>query len=199
MHNSCALLNGAGRVLYLPSSDATCDFNYDGFGSNGAGAFVGRIGATNFAGLAQLQTLTTESNAVQLDLSVFAESVSIPANPVAEHKPPNFELVSRGAAIDAGIALVGFNDGFTGTSPDMGAYELGKANPVYGVGGNLGIDDPVVLLGDCNQDGVLDFLDIAPLIEILTNGPYLEEADCNQNGIVSFLDIAPFIGFLTGN
>ena len=177
----------------------TCDFNYDGFGSIGTGAFVGRIGATSFIGLAQLQTLTTESNAVQLDLSVFAASVSIPANPVAEHAPPNFALVSGGAAIDAGIALAGFNDAFTGGSPDLGAYELGKATPVYGVGGNLGADDPVVLLGDCNQDGVVDFLDISPLIDILANGPFLAQADCNQDGEVNFLDIGPFIEILTGN
>lgn len=190
--------NGAGRVVYLPSSDVTCDFNYDGFGSIGTGAFLGRIGPTNFTGLAQLQTLTTESNAVQLDLSIFAESVSIPADPVAEHAPPDFALASGTAAIDAGVALVSFNDGFTGGSPDLGAYELGKAVPVYGVGGNLGVD-AAVLLGDCNQDGVVDFLDIAPMIEFLTNGPYLEEADCNQDGLVNFLDIGPFIGILTGD
>jgi len=80
--------NGNGRVLYLPSSDATCSYNYDGFGSIGTGAFIGRIGSTNFDGLAQLQSLTTETNAVQLDLSVFANSVSIPADPVAEHVAP---------------------------------------------------------------------------------------------------------------
>ena len=75
--------NGAGRVVYLPSADATTSFNYDGFGSIGTGNFIGRIGSTTFDGLAELQSLTTESNAVQLDLSVFAGSVTIPANPVA--------------------------------------------------------------------------------------------------------------------
>ncbi len=191
--------NGAGRVVYLPSADASCDFNYDGFGSIGTGAFVGRIGATNISGLAQLQTLTTESNAIQLDLSIFADSISIPADPVTEHVPPNFQLDSGSSAVDFGVALAGFNDGFTGTAPDLGAYELGKAVPLYGVGGNLSDDDPAVLLGDCNQNGVVDFLDIAPMIEILTNGPYLAQADCNQDGEVNFLDLGPFIGILAGN
>jgi len=160
--------NGAGRVTDLQSADSTCDFNYDGFGSIGTGAFTGGIGPTNFTGLAQLQATTTESNAVQLDLSVFAEAISVPANPLATHMPPNLELASQGSAIDAGVALTGFNDGFTGNAPDLGAYELGQAVPVYGVGGNLGGDMPQVLLGDCNQNGVVDFGDISPFIAILS-------------------------------
>ncbi|QEG22601.1 right-handed parallel beta-helix repeat-containing protein [Mariniblastus fucicola] len=136
--------NGAGRVLYLPSADATCDFNYDGFGSSGTGSFVGRIGATNFDGLAQMQALTTETDAVELDLSVFEDSVSVPAIPVEEHSPPSFELAAQSSAIDVGVALTGFNDRFTGTAPDLGAYEFGKPIPVYGPGGNLGVEDEVV-------------------------------------------------------
>lgn len=54
-----------------------------------------------------------------------------------------------------------------------------------------------LLLGDCNQDGTVNFLDIFPFIEILTSGSYLEEADFNQTGEVTFLDIAPFIASLS--
>lgn len=61
-------------------------------------------------------------------------------------------------------------------------------------------DRPFVLLGDCNQDGVVGFLDISPFIEALTAGDTsILEADCNQDGAVDFLDISTFIGFLTGN
>ena len=35
-------------------------------------------------------------------------------------------------AIDAGIALPGFNDGFVGSAPDLGAFEFGSAAPHYG-------------------------------------------------------------------
>ncbi len=58
---------------------------------------------------------------------------------------------------------------------------------------------PPILLGDCNQDGVVTFLDIAPLIGFLTDGDYFAEADCNQDGEVNFLDIAPFIAILTAS
>ena len=53
------------------------------------------------------------------------------------------------------------------------------------------------LLGDVNQDGQVDFLDIAPFITLLTNGGFLNEGDINQDGTVDFLDIAPFIALLT--
>ena len=56
-----------------------------------------------------------------------------------------------------------------------------------------------VLLGDANQDGVVNFLDINPFIQLLASNTYLEQADCNEDGILSFLDIAPFIAILAGN
>ena len=54
------------------------------------------------------------------------------------------------------------------------------------------------LLGDVNRDGIVNFLDIAPFIGVLTGPGDQAEADINQDGIVNFLDIAPFIGILTG-
>ena len=51
----------------------------------------------------------------------------------------------------------------------------------------------IILLGDCNHDGVVNFLDIGPFIAILSATDYLAEADIDQNGVVDFLDISPFI------
>lgn len=59
-----------------------------------------------------------------------------------------------------------------------------------------------VLLGDVNHSGYLDFLDIAPFIEVLmtvnsqipTNPRFsVEAADVNLDGKVDFLDVYPFI------
>ena len=52
------------------------------------------------------------------------------------------------------------------------------------------------LLGDVNQDGVVNFLDISPFITVLNIG-FQFEADINQDTIVDFLDIAPFIELLS--
>ena len=56
-----------------------------------------------------------------------------------------------------------------------------------------------ILLGDVNQDGIVNFLDISPFIGLLSAGSFLEEADCNQDGLMNFQDIAPFITILAGN
>ena len=55
---------------------------------------------------------------------------------------------------------------------------------------------PNVLLGDCDLDGDVDFLDISPFLRVLTTASFLEQADCNQDGMVNFFDIAPFIAIL---
>ena len=55
----------------------------------------------------------------------------------------------------------------------------------------------VLVLGDVNQDGVVNFLDITPFISILSGENFLEEADINQDSIVNFLDITPFISILS--
>lgn len=53
-----------------------------------------------------------------------------------------------------------------------------------------------VLLGDGDRDGTLTFLDIDWFIGALTSDSYLAEADINQDGEVNFFDIAPFIDVL---
>ena len=59
--------------------------------------------------------------------------------------------------------------------------------------------ETLLLLGDVNQDGMVNFLDISPFIGLLSAGDTQAEADIDQNGTVNFLDISPFIGILAGN
>ena len=58
-------------------------------------------------------------------------------------------------------------------------------------------DEPFVLRGDVNLDGMVNFLDIAPFISRLSGGQLQAEADVNEDGMVNFLDIAPFIQALS--
>jgi len=53
------------------------------------------------------------------------------------------------------------------------------------------------LLGDCNIDGVVDFVDILPFISTLTTAEYLVQADTNEDGVIDFRDIVPFITLLS--
>jgi hypothetical protein len=132
--------NGSGNVLDLADADATCSFDYDGLGSIGTNTFAGKIGATRFTSLATLKANTTEVHAVQVDMSVFADTVPFPSNPYPPKPVVDLHLAAGGAAIDKGVVLVGLNDGFSGAAPDLGAYELGATPPVYGprVGGTGG-------------------------------------------------------------
>jgi len=41
-------------------------------------------------------------------------------------------LTAACPAVDAGLILPNINDGFAGTAPDLGAYELGQPLPSYG-------------------------------------------------------------------
>ena len=53
------------------------------------------------------------------------------------------------------------------------------------------------ILGDCNQDGVVNFSDISPFISTLSAGDFLGQADANQDGTINFLDVNPFIELLS--
>ena len=53
-----------------------------------------------------------------------------------------------------------------------------------------------IILGDCNQDGVVNFADIPTFISILIAGTFLAEADINEDGMVTFADIPDFIAIL---
>lgn len=53
-----------------------------------------------------------------------------------------------------------------------------------------------IFLGDINCDGLINLLDVAPFIELLTSGEFLPQADINGDGLVNLLDVAPFIDLL---
>ena len=55
------------------------------------------------------------------------------------------------------------------------------------------------LLGDVNSDGIVNFLDIAPFVSVLTATGFQAEADIDQSGEVNFLDISPFVEILVGS
>lgn len=120
--------SGPGHVIALESAMAV-DLDYDGFGST-AGMFTGNLGGVNFASLAELQAMTTEVHAVEIDASVFAAAIDVPTSPFPSASPPDLRLAEGSVAIDAGEPIAGFE--FAGGAPDLGAYELGEALPVYG-------------------------------------------------------------------
>ena len=53
-------------------------------------------------------------------------------------------------------------------------------------------------LGDVNCDGVVDLLDVATFIDLLTGGGFDAKADFNGDGAVNLLDVSPFAQILGG-
>ncbi len=54
------------------------------------------------------------------------------------------------------------------------------------------------MLGDVNQDGAVNLLDVDPFVGLLSSGGYLFEADINGDGTVNLLDVDPFVALLSG-
>ena len=54
-----------------------------------------------------------------------------------------------------------------------------------------------ILLGDVNQDGSVNLLDVDPFVTAVGNGTFIDEADMNRDGSVNLLDVALFIQALT--
>ena len=59
---------------------------------------------------------------------------------------------------------------------------------------NFGVT--ILLLGDVDLSGAVDFADVAPFIRLLASGAFQAEADVDQNDVVNFDDINLFIRIL---
>ncbi|MBQ9577328.1 MAG: C10 family peptidase [Muribaculaceae bacterium] len=60
--------------------------------------------------------------------------------------------------------------------------------------------DPQFLLGDVNNDGLVNISDVTALINLLLKGAdYLEAADMNQDGIMNISDVTALINYLLKN
>ena len=55
---------------------------------------------------------------------------------------------------------------------------------------------PILMLGDLNQDSVVNLLDVEPFVDSLTSGVLNPAADINCDGSTDLLDVAPFISLI---
>jgi hypothetical protein len=120
--------SGTGRVASLDTLDvATSSLDFDAYGST-TGAFTGRIGSASFTSLAQLRSLTSEADAIAVDMSMFATGVAFPSSPLTAYGTVDLRPSVSSAVAGAAQPLPNIN----GASPDIGAHEAGEALPVYG-------------------------------------------------------------------
>jgi hypothetical protein len=89
-----------------------------------------------FSSLEGYRQLThQEQHSILIDFDVFV-NVRIPdrSDPQHLYKPEEFDfrLKPGSRAVDAGVPLPSITDDFTGSAPDLGAYELNRPLPHYG-------------------------------------------------------------------
>ncbi len=141
----------ADPVFAFSTSTAYSSADYDGYRPNPGAMtafawtsprpglradFEGPLVKQAFAALEDFTAATgQERHGVLLDVDVFVHA-PLPdrADPQRLYRPADldFRLKPGSAAIDRGVALPTINDGFAGTAPDLGAYELGSEPPHYG-------------------------------------------------------------------
>ena len=120
---------------FMVKPDADISFSWT---APAAGKLVeyGELEKGEYASLAQYSAATSQdSHSVLVDYEIF---VNVPAlgrdNPQRLYDPAavDFSLKAGSAAMDAGVRLPNINDGFSGSAPDLGAYERGQPLPHYG-------------------------------------------------------------------
>ena len=57
---------------------------------------------------------------------------------------------------------------------------------------------PEVVVGDVNNDGIINLLDVGPFVDAISSGEFVDEADTNRDGVVNLLDITLMITLLSG-
>ena len=90
---------------------------------------------------------------------------------------------------DDGTPLTLSNISSFGEDADGNLYIVELGGDIYRISGML-------LLGDVDMNGVVDFSDIPRFVTILLDGNFLAEADVNEDGVIDFSDIPPFVVLL---
>ena len=90
---------------------------------------------------------------------------------------------------DDGTPLTLSNISSFGEDADGNLYIVELGGDIYRISGML-------LLGDVDMNGVVDFSDIPRFVTILLDGDFLAEADVNEDGVIDFSDIPPFVVLL---
>jgi hypothetical protein len=145
--------DAAGRELFrFPNATSYSSYDYNGYRPNRTGVAqyfwkapregtlrdyaLEKASFLAFHTLAELREATgQEVHGIEVDYDIFENlQKPDPARPhaVYEGNKLDFRLRPGSKPVDAGIRLPNVNDDFTGSAPDLGAYELGKDEPVYG-------------------------------------------------------------------
>ena len=119
--------------------------------------------------------------------------------PLADNGGPTLThaLLTGSPAIDAGSNALAVDESGNPLTTDQRGETRIEAGTVDIGAVESRLDK--LLLGDVNQDGFVNFLDISPFISLLSSNTFQDEADINRDENVDFFDIGPFISLLASS
>lgn len=128
-------IGAKGRAFDCSPMAEGSDYDFDGFGGFSGEVFL-KWNNVKYANLEEVRSkgLIYRHLTVVDPATAFASGLQPPADVKQQQdwKLNDLRLKAGTAALDAGEALPGINDGFVGKAPDLGAYEFGQPLPHYG-------------------------------------------------------------------
>ncbi|MFB3892690.1 MAG: right-handed parallel beta-helix repeat-containing protein [Phycisphaerae bacterium] len=128
-------IGGGKRAFDFDAAMIDCDFDYDGFGGGPWDIFM-KWNRVRYATFDEAKAKSpVERHMTLVDAATaFANGAERPTDVNKQFDPATIDLRLKegSAAVDAGEAIPGLDDGFKGKAPDLGAYELGDELPHYG-------------------------------------------------------------------
>ncbi len=118
--------NGSGGT-----SDWRTNLDYDGF-DWGNNTYAIKWGDRYSDLNSFYQATGLEQHGIRVDKNSCFTKINIPSSPPASMPLQYLSLKPGCNAVNAGIALANINDGYKGSAPDLGAYEVGVSLPHYG-------------------------------------------------------------------
>ena len=134
--NNLFLCHG-GTGLYVGTPNMRhCDFDNDGYGGfDRFAVWNRRFGYKTIADAKKDARVYKDRGAIRIDTKTcFASGLLPPADPKETYQAHKIDarLARDSDAIDSGLVLPGFNDGYAGKAPDLGCFEFGQELPHYG-------------------------------------------------------------------
>ncbi len=129
------LVGTSGRGFDSSPLALDCDWDFDGFAGWSGDVFF-KWNNVKYASPEEVRAkCPVERHIINLDpLNLFQNQTRAPQNDLTVYNPDKLDLRLKpgSSAIDRGEPLPGFNDGYVGHAPDLGAYEYGVEPPHYG-------------------------------------------------------------------
>jgi len=136
-------LGGGTPALHTTGTMVRCDFDSDGYGwpgNRGIGAVLGGFAQWNevvypSAEAARRSGQLYRNGAIVLNpRGHFASGLEMPGRVATRFQTTAIDvrLKADSRAVDAGVPVANFNDGFAGAAPDLGCCELAQPLPRYG-------------------------------------------------------------------